>query len=580
MLLEACHSLGWKQPSKIQIEAIPHGLEGKDLIGIVQTGSGKTGAFALPILQALLETPQPFFACVLSPHGLELAIQIAEQFKALGLGISLKCAVLVGGVDHVQQSVALGKRPHIVGRQTIRVTHTGAFRLRCLDHFKTPPTIHDTPENIRKIKLGVRIDSVTFTSQPPKRNKSRRRQRGRHDSRTYHCGRPFRDEVRARAMVWALMKQGREAGHAVGSHRDGDMAWVTGCVGFIMLSTPGRLEDHMSNTKGFSLRTLKYTLVLDVFFKKVLDEANMLLNGDFEEAIDKILKAIPSERKTCLFSATMTKKVPYGLTQGFEDPKKERRKPAFGSIVTASASFCEMHLYIQLLISGECNILVCTNVASRGLDIPTVDLVINYDIPYNPKMGKIGILRECLPTSSRLIESPATGKGSLESVSDATHLSSPRFTYIVLEELLGQGELVLHSHLSVQLRSYEKQVPLFPAQEEEALLLLDRVSKAKRISEMVANLPALVVFLKGYVEAKMCWVLLCSPNKDDESGSGIQNEIVRANWSDVLSPFCKLLWKIKEETGGKKKKRGGDEGEEEVERYLKEKAFKKSEKMM
>ena len=40
---------------------------GKDIIGIAQTGSGKTGAFALPILQALLETPQPFFACVLSP---------------------------------------------------------------------------------------------------------------------------------------------------------------------------------------------------------------------------------------------------------------------------------------------------------------------------------------------------------------------------------------------------------------------------------------------------------------------------------------------------------------------------------
>ncbi|KAI8565859.1 hypothetical protein RHMOL_Rhmol03G0293600 [Rhododendron molle] len=57
MLLEACHSLGWKQPSKIQVEAIPLGLEGKDLIGIAQTGSGKTGAFALPILQALLETP-------------------------------------------------------------------------------------------------------------------------------------------------------------------------------------------------------------------------------------------------------------------------------------------------------------------------------------------------------------------------------------------------------------------------------------------------------------------------------------------------------------------------------------------
>lgn len=44
---------------------------GKDLIGLAQTGSGKTGAFALPILQALLDSPQPFFACILSPTRLE-----------------------------------------------------------------------------------------------------------------------------------------------------------------------------------------------------------------------------------------------------------------------------------------------------------------------------------------------------------------------------------------------------------------------------------------------------------------------------------------------------------------------------
>ncbi|KAK2994958.1 hypothetical protein RJ640_027862, partial [Escallonia rubra] len=66
---------------------------GKDLIGLAQTGSGKTGAFAIPILQALLETPQAFFACGLSPTR-ELAIQIAEQFEALGSGIGVKCAVV------------------------------------------------------------------------------------------------------------------------------------------------------------------------------------------------------------------------------------------------------------------------------------------------------------------------------------------------------------------------------------------------------------------------------------------------------------------------------------------------------
>lgn len=56
---------------------------GKDVIGLAETGSGKTAAFAIPILQALLETPQRYFALILTPTR-ELAYQISEQFEALG----------------------------------------------------------------------------------------------------------------------------------------------------------------------------------------------------------------------------------------------------------------------------------------------------------------------------------------------------------------------------------------------------------------------------------------------------------------------------------------------------------------
>lgn len=58
-------------------------LQGKDVIGLAETGSGKTGAFALPILQSLMETPQTIFALILTPTR-ELADQIGDQFKALG----------------------------------------------------------------------------------------------------------------------------------------------------------------------------------------------------------------------------------------------------------------------------------------------------------------------------------------------------------------------------------------------------------------------------------------------------------------------------------------------------------------
>ena len=105
-LCEACEKLGWKCPSKIQREALPVAFQSRlvflvnireregngvffldrDVIGLAETGSGKTGAFALPILQALLVSPQRLFALVLTPTR-ELAYQISEQFEALGSSI-------------------------------------------------------------------------------------------------------------------------------------------------------------------------------------------------------------------------------------------------------------------------------------------------------------------------------------------------------------------------------------------------------------------------------------------------------------------------------------------------------------
>ena len=65
---------------------------GKDIIGLAETGSGKTGSFAIPIIQSLLESPQRIYALVLTPTR-ELAFQISEQFTALGSNIGLKCGM-------------------------------------------------------------------------------------------------------------------------------------------------------------------------------------------------------------------------------------------------------------------------------------------------------------------------------------------------------------------------------------------------------------------------------------------------------------------------------------------------------
>ncbi|OBT52137.1 ATP-dependent rRNA helicase rrp3 [Pseudogymnoascus sp. 24MN13] len=312
-LCEACESLGYKSPTPIQQESIPPALAGRDLIGLAETGSGKTAAFALPILQALLDKPQPLFGLVLAPTR-ELAYQISKSFEGLGALISVRCAVVGGGMDMVTQSIALGKKPHII------------------------------------------------------------------------------------------------------------------------VATPGRLLDHLENTKGFSLRALKYL---------VMDEADRLLDLDFGPILDKILNVLPRERRTYLFSATMSSKVESLQRASLRDPLRVQistnkyqtvstllqsylfiphpHKDTYLiyllndfagqsaivftrtvnetqrlAILLRTLGFGAIPLHGQLSQSarlgalnkfraGSREILVAPAVAARGLDIPSVDVVLNYDLPPDSK---------------------------------------------------------------------------------------------------------------------------------------------------------------------------------------------------
>jgi len=376
-LAEACAKLGWKRPSAIQTASIPEALKQRDVIGLAQTGSGKTGAFALPILQSLLDSPQAFHSLILSPTR-ELAIQIAEQIEALGQGIGVRTATLVGGVDMTLQAIKLGKRPHVI------------------------------------------------------------------------------------------------------------------------VGTPGRVVDHLENTKGFSLRALKVL---------VLDEADRLLNLDFEEEIDKILRVIPSERRTQLFSATMTNKVAKLQRACLRDPVKvevsakystvdslkqhylfipakhkdcyatylfnelsastlivfsrtcdQTRKLAliarnlgFGAVpIHGQMSQPKRIAALQKFKSGERNILIATDVASRGLDIPSVDVVINYDVPQNSKdyVHRVG-------------RTARAGRSGLAVT------------------MVTQYDVELYQKIE---RLINKKLEKFPLEEEAVMLLYDRVNEAQRIA--------------------------------------------------------------------------------------------------
>lgn len=125
-------------PTPIQTQAIPVALAGQDLIGIAQTGTGKTLAFGVPILQKLFREQQKVSLVILPTR--ELALQVDEFFKKLGASCQLKTAVLIGGANIRQQMIHLRRRPNIIiatpgrlidhlGQKTVHLNDVGILVL-------------------------------------------------------------------------------------------------------------------------------------------------------------------------------------------------------------------------------------------------------------------------------------------------------------------------------------------------------------------------------------------------------------------------------------------------------------------
>ncbi|XP_041970093.1 probable ATP-dependent RNA helicase Dbp45A [Aricia agestis] len=316
-LIRQLCTLGIKTPTPIQKGCIPRILSGDDCIGAAKTGSGKTFAFALPILQHLAEDPYGIFALVLTPTH-ELAYQIADQFSILGQPLKLRICVVTGGSDQLEESLKLAKRPHIV------------------------------------------------------------------------------------------------------------------------VAMPGRLADHITGCDTFNLRKIKYL---------VLDEADRLFSESFQGDLETIFEVLPQKRQNLLFSATITddvresKLLPLDkerlttwsetdetLTVSTLDQryvvcpayardvylvqtlrKYRETKPSSHIIVfTDTKKECQvlsmmmnsigmdnvcLHGYMRqseraaALAQFRSNLrctLVATGVAARGLDVPTVHLVVNHKLPLEP----------------------------------------------------------------------------------------------------------------------------------------------------------------------------------------------------
>jgi len=110
--IEAIRRAGYITPTPIQVRAIPPGLAGRDLIGCAQTGTGKTAAFAIPMIERFAGQGAGLRGLVLAPTR-ELASQIAEAFRALGAG-RLRVVTVVGGEPMGPQTSGLRSRPDVV----------------------------------------------------------------------------------------------------------------------------------------------------------------------------------------------------------------------------------------------------------------------------------------------------------------------------------------------------------------------------------------------------------------------------------------------------------------------------------
>ena len=171
-LLDAIRREGYVHPTPIQSRAIPPALAGRDLLGCAQTGTGKTAAFALPILQYLLDNPprrrSAIRTLVLTPTR-ELAAQVRESFVTYGRDTRVRSVVIFGGVGQRPQEVALRRGPEILvatpGRLLdlmqqgfISLEHVEVFVLDEADRMLDMGFIHD----IKKVVAALPTERQTL----------------------------------------------------------------------------------------------------------------------------------------------------------------------------------------------------------------------------------------------------------------------------------------------------------------------------------------------------------------------------------------------------------------------------------
>lgn len=310
--------LGFTAPSAIQDQAIEPALEGRDVIGLANTGTGKTAAFLLPIIEKLSKKPIRNTVLILSPTR-ELSQQIDDEFKRFAAGQKLYSAVCVGGVNIMKQIRELQRNPHVIIATPGRLKDLIDRRAVVLGEIST----FVLDEADRMLDMGFVRDIRAIAEQIP-------------TPRQTHCF-----SATMTPDVQAIMNELMNDPVVISVRR-------------------GETSDHIDQD------------VVDA-----RDKAHKI------ELLEELLRQDALE-KTIIFCETK-----FGA-QRLSDRLSKDGLPSVA--IHGNKSQGQRERALKAFKTDAVNIMVATDVAARGLDIPDVSHVINFDAPkqYEDYVHRIG----------------------------------------------------------------------------------------------------------------------------------------------------------------------------------------------
>jgi len=325
-LLKATALAGYTEPKPIQVQAIPAQLKGRDLLGVAQTGSGKTAAFALPILSKIIglgnkRRPKTVRALVLAPTR-ELAVQIEEAFRTFAKGAHISTALVLGGVSRFSQVKKIGPGVDVL--------------------IATPGRLMDL------VREGDVILSET---------------------------------------TWLVLDE---------ADRMLDMGFINDVRKIAKLTHPARQTALFSATMPPEIEQLAQSLLRDPLRVEVAPQGTtaaeivqsvVIARTKQKRAILSTMLADPAMRSVIVFSRTK-----HGADRVTRDLERDGFEAA---VIHGNKSQNARQKALNGFRDGSVRILVATDIAARGIDVPGISHVVNFDLPdeaesYVHRIGRTG----------------------------------------------------------------------------------------------------------------------------------------------------------------------------------------------